>query len=158
MYTQEIKDKLVSLLNIANTTDTRDEGLSAIKEAKEICSDFATVYDENNWYWSSLKDLNAMIEWVNNMPVEPTPDEAKQEISKKLKQALILAHSLGVDFVSYPKRTFEDEYLLSNDDKDFVIFHKEGTDPDIIDKVDVNKQPKSISIWKDWIMTVTYHS
>lgn len=158
MYTQEIKDKLVSLLNIANTTDTRDEGLSAIKEAKEICSDFATVYDENNWYWSSLKDLNAMIEWVNNMSVEPTPDEAKQEISKKLKQALILAHSLGVDFVSYPKRTFEDEYLLSNDDKDFVIFHKEGTDPDIIDKVDVNKQPKSISIWKDWIMTVTYHS
>ena len=158
MYNQETKNKLVSLLNIANTTDTRDEGLSAIKEAKEICSDFATVYDENNWYWSSLKDLNAMIEWVNNMPVEPTPDEAKQEISKKLKQALILAHSLGVDFVSYPKRTFEDEYLLSNDDKDFVIFHKEGTDPDIIDKVDVNKQPKSISIWKDWIMTVTYHS
>lgn len=79
MYTQEIKDKLVSLLNIANTTDTRDEGLSAIKEAKEICSDFATVCDENSWYWSSLKGLNAMIEWVNNMPVQSVDELSKKE-------------------------------------------------------------------------------
>ncbi|MCC7445687.1 MAG: hypothetical protein IT263_12735 [Saprospiraceae bacterium] len=158
MYTQKTKNKLLSLLEIAANSDRMYEGLAAIEEATEICHDFANACDDNNWDVYSLRDLDPMIDWVKNMSVEPTPDEAKQEISKKLKQALILAHSLGVDFVSYPKRTFEDEYLLSNDDKDFVIFHKEGTDPDIIDKVDVNKQPKSISIWKDWIMTVTYHS
>ena len=86
-----------------------------------------------------------------------TEKSVENKISKKLKQALMLAHSLGADFVVFPKRTFEDEYLLSNDDKDFVIFHKENTDPDIIDKVDVSKQPKSIPVWKDWIMTITYH-
>ena len=79
MYNQETKDKLVSLLNIANTTDNRDEGLSAIKEAKEICSDFATASEEHGWDWDSLKDLDVMIEWVNNMPVQSVDELSAKE-------------------------------------------------------------------------------
>ena len=79
MYNQETKDKLVSLLNIANTTDNRDEGLSAIKEAKEICSDFATAIEEHGWDWDSLKDLDVMIEWVNNMPVQSVDELSAKE-------------------------------------------------------------------------------
>lgn len=79
MYTQEIKDRLVSLLRLADTSDKRYQSLAAIEEAKEICSDFAIAREEHGWDWDSLKDLDAMIEWVNNMPVQPVDELSAKE-------------------------------------------------------------------------------
>ena len=87
MYTQKTKNKLLSLLEIAANSDRTYDGLAAIEEAIEICHDFANACDENNWDTCSLKHTSYMIDWVKNMSVELTPNEEKQEISKKLKKS-----------------------------------------------------------------------
>ena len=79
MYTQEIKDRLVSLLRLADTSDKRYQSLAAIEEAGDICSDFATASEEHGWDWDSLKDLDVMIEWVNNMPVQSIDELSAKE-------------------------------------------------------------------------------
>lgn len=135
MYSQETKNKLVSLLNIANTTDTRDKGLSAIEEAKEICSDFATACDDNNWYWSSLEGLNAMIDWVNNMPVQSVDElGAKEERIKDELRAYHKNSSIELDNVisdyfqmmrDKSKPTFDgNSFSLGFLEYEFTIHHR----------------------------------
>ncbi len=139
--------------------DNKFLAISKIKEAVEDYQDFANACTKNNWDINSVKDLSYMIKWIKNVPEQSTNEELKEyTVSDKLKKVLIATHNTGADYIVFPPKTFEDEYLLSNDDKSYVIFHKQNTDLDIIDKLDVNKQPKSINIWKNWIMTITYHA
>ena len=139
--------------------DNKFLAISKIKEAVEDYQDFANACAKNNWDINSVKDLSYMIKWVKNVPEQSDSEELKEyTVSDKLKKVLIATHNTGADYIVFPPKTFVDEYLLPNDDKSYVIFHKQDTDLDIIDKLDVNKQPKSINIWKNWIMTITYHA
>lgn len=137
--------------------DNKFLAISKIKEAVENYQDFANACAKNNWDINSVKDLSHMIKWVKNMPEQSDSEELKEyTVSDKLKKVLIATHNTGANYIVFPPNTFEDEYLLPNYDKSYVIFHKKDTNPNIIDKLDENKQPKSINVWKNWVMTITF--
>lgn len=158
MNTLSNKQKVLtalSLLIVAKYMPDKEDAFALIEEAIVLVPDLKTI-SSNTTLWQSLP---AMIDWVKNMSEQSTNEELKEyTVSNKLKKVLIATHNTGADYIVFPSKTFEDEYLLPNDDKSYVIFHKKDTDPDIIDKLDVNKQPKSANVWKNWIMTITYHA
>lgn len=55
--------------------------------------------------------------------------------------------------------TFDEEYKLPCDDKDYVTFHKKDVTPFICDKLLVcNYETTTSPIYKDWWMSINYHS
>lgn len=66
---------------------------------------------------------------------------------------------LNIDQVTFPAHTFEEEYALSSDDKDYVTFHKRNYAPSICYKLQVcDYQTTKEPVHKDWYMTINYHS
>lgn len=65
----------------------------------------------------------------------------------------------GIEDVTFKAHQFEEEYALSPDDKDWVTFHKKRDSPKISDKLLVcDYETTSEPIYKDWYMTINYHS
>ncbi len=66
---------------------------------------------------------------------------------------------LNIETVTFPAYTFEIEYNLSADDKDYVTFSKNPFIPNICDKLMVcDAEVTTEPIYKDWYMTINYHS
>ena len=76
-----------------------------------------------------------------------------------LNSILDLLDLNDINQVTFPADSFDIEYELSCDDKDFVTFHKREFAPFICDKLIVcdYKTTKS-PVYKDWYMTINYHS
>lgn len=77
----------------------------------------------------------------------------------KLTKLLMLLDEMGINQVTLEPRNFDEEYELSSDDKDYVTFHKGSEAPWITDKLmvcDVETTQKPV--WKDWYMSINYHS
>ena len=65
----------------------------------------------------------------------------------------------GIDEVTFPAGTFDEEYMLPCDDKDFVTFHKTQNTPWIVDKLHIcDEDTTDEPIFGDWYMTINYHS
>lgn len=79
-------------------------------------------------------------------------------ITPELASILIACYKKGINSVTFPAHSFDEEYELSCDDKDYVTFHR-GLTPLITDKLLVcSKDTTTEPIWKDWYMTINYHS
>lgn len=67
--------------------------------------------------------------------------------------------NLGITVFTLSTYSTVYEYLLSPDDRDWVTFHKGECAPYICDKLEVcDYQTTDTPIYKDWFMTVNYHS
>lgn len=76
-----------------------------------------------------------------------------------LKLILDVLEGQGIDCVTFNAHTFDEEVLLSSDDKDYVTFHKEPYSPAITDQLYVcDTQTSSAPVYRDWYMTINYHS
>lgn len=65
----------------------------------------------------------------------------------------------GIKQVTFVTYTSDYEYELCPDDRDYVTFHKKSTSPYICDKLEVcDYETTKESIYKDWYMTINYHS
>lgn len=75
-----------------------------------------------------------------------------------LKKILDICDKSNIDQVTFNAHTFEEEYELNSDDKDYVTFHKEGS-PWICDKLQIcDYETTKDPIYKDWYMTINYHA
>lgn len=80
-------------------------------------------------------------------------------MNRNLQQILDILNIQGITQVTFEDHLFDEEYALSCDDKDYVTFHKGQNSPFICDKLQVcNYNTTKEPIYKDWYMTVNYHS
>lgn len=80
-------------------------------------------------------------------------------MDKNLAAILDLLDRQGIECVTLNAHLFDEEYALSTDDKDWATFHKKRDSPKISDKLLVcDYQTTSEPIYKDWYMTINYHS
>lgn len=82
------------------------------------------------------------------------------EPTSKLQKILDLLDEQGIDQVTFNAHTFDEEYQLSCDDKDYVTFHKKDIGVILIpDKLLVcDYQTTEAPIYNGWYMTINYHS
>lgn len=72
---------------------------------------------------------------------------------------LDLLDEAGVEYITYRSGTFVEEEQMYQDDADFVTFHKGEESPWICDLINIcDHQTLEKPIYKDWHMTVNYHS
>lgn len=81
-------------------------------------------------------------------------------ITKEQTNILLDQLTLGsITEVTFKTYTTEYEYELSPDDRDWVTFHKGSSAPYICDKLEVcDYDTTEEPVYKDWHMTVNYHS
>lgn len=77
---------------------------------------------------------------------------------RNLREILGVLTVQGINEVTFNAHTFDEEYSLGCDDKDYVIFHRSINPPIIVVMLstcdyDTTQEP----IWKDWYMTICYH-
>lgn len=78
---------------------------------------------------------------------------------KNLETILDVLDTQGITEVTFTAGQFDEEYELSCDDKDWVTFHKSCDPPNIVDKLYIcDKESTVYPIYKDWYMTINYHS
>lgn len=82
------------------------------------------------------------------------------KIPSKLEKILDLIDEQGIDQVTFNSHTFNEEYQLPCDDKDYVTFHKRDIGViSIPDKLLVcDYLTTETPIYKGWFMTINYHS
>jgi hypothetical protein len=83
----------------------------------------------------------------------------KQKIQPELIAILRNCFKMKINSVTFPAGSFDVEYELPCDDKNYVTFHRGSNNPDITDTLLVNKiRTTEQPIWKDWYMTINYHA
>jgi hypothetical protein len=66
---------------------------------------------------------------------------------------------MKINSITFPAGSFDVEYELPCDDKDYVTFHRSSNPSEITDTLLVNKiRTTEQPIWKDWYMTINYHA
>jgi hypothetical protein len=81
-----------------------------------------------------------------------------QDLQPELIEILRNCYKSGINSVTFPAHSFDIEYKLSCDDKDYVTFWR-ASEPIITDRLHVNSEEQTEEpIWKDWYMTINYHS
>ena len=87
-------------------------------------------------------------------------DAEKLQINELPSVIPILAKldEMGIDRVTFSAHSFNEEYNLTSDDKDWVTFFK-GGEPYILDKLRVmDYEVTGFPIWGNWYMAINYHS
>ncbi len=124
----------------------KEEAFCHFWGTKEQCQDFV---DQQN----KSKQSEMYLETYNLL----NGTEPKQS---KLEKILDLLDQQGIDQVTFNAHSFDEEYQLPCDDKDYVTFHKRHIGNILIaDKLLVcDYQTTETPIYKDWVMTINYHS
>jgi hypothetical protein len=82
--------------------------------------------------------------------------------NKDIQIQLLLdcASMAGIEQITFEASTLGNiEYNLSCDDKDYVTMHKGKNSPHICDKLQVcDYNTTEVPVYKDWYMTINYHS
>ncbi|AUR87553.1 hypothetical protein NVP1101O_142 [Vibrio phage 1.101.O._10N.261.45.C6] len=79
--------------------------------------------------------------------------------TKQTELMLDQLDNLGITAFTLSTYNTEYEYKLHSDDRDWVTFHKSEYAPAICDKLEIcNYQTTQKPVYKDWYMTVNYHS
>jgi hypothetical protein len=83
----------------------------------------------------------------------------KQKIQPELIAILRNCFKMKINSITFPAGSFDVEYELPCDDKDYVTFHRSSNPSEITDTLLVNKiRTTEQPIWKDWYMTINYHA
>ena len=80
------------------------------------------------------------------------------EKKKDLKQILDLLDEQGIDQATFVAHTFDEEYDLPCDDKDYVTFYKGDALPWIVELLMVCDHEVKENVYKDWNMAINYHA
>ena len=111
-----------------------------------------------NEYITDLISRGYPKERISDTP-EIIESESDLKPCKALKSLLINCHKKDIRFITLPAGNFDIEYLLTTDDKDEVTFHKSPNTPVHCMKMKVcDYETTGEPIWKDWYMTINYHS
>ena len=84
----------------------------------------------------------------------------KDKTSCQVRTLLDVAEKLGITTLTVNANTCGDiEYLLSCDNKDFVTFHKKDNEWKVVVKIVIcDFQTTEEPVYKDWYMSINYHS
>lgn len=118
-----------------------------------ICDD----YDENGF--EEMFDYKISQKACDDYWKDPfKSDKLQPQVTPELVTILRACYKAGVDSVTFPCYSFKEEYLLSPDDRDYVTFYRKNC-PYIVAKLHVcDEETTEEPVWKDWFMTINYHS
>ena len=83
---------------------------------------------------------------------------SRRSLPSELIAILRNCYKGNINSVTFPANSFDIEYELSCDDKDYVTFWR-ISEPSIIYRLYVSSTEETeVPIWKDWYMTINYHA
>jgi len=125
---------------------------------KETGGDFSHIPDENictDYDEEGFKEMVNVIESDRSYQPRVTPE---------LITILRACYKKGATSVTFSAGSWDEEKLLKTDNAYFVTFHRQHITPDVVEEP-MNYQNSvpvyqtlNVPIWKDWYMTINYHS